>query len=261
MEPVSDMEEVQPPLVIETPTPRVQKDAKFYPMMGGTLDGHLSYRKIGDATYFPPIGDASWHPTNAKRFRDVAIPAVMSAHWRHKVLTIDPKEFQPFAPKLRVNNDDLIEHLPDIHPWVPFMIVSERAKIVIEEFAPNSAYFFPVEIFSQTSKPIEKPFYWCVVKNRLYYRNSTLGRSIVSVPFPGYFSDGGLVYEIETYPEIQNHLDALPLWGLGLRLGTACFSQSLFKHLKSELLTGLVENTETKFASDRKPYESIGHIA
>lgn len=261
MEPVSDMEEVQPPLIIETPTPRVQKDAKFYPMMGGTLDGHLSYRKIGDATYFPPIGDTSWHPTNAKRFRDVAIPAVMSAHWKHKVLTIDPKEFQPFTPKLRVNNDDLIEHLPDIHAWPPFMIVSERAKAVIEDLDPESAYFLPAEIFSESNTPIKKSFYWCVVRNRLYYENPNLRRSVVNVPFPGPFRDREMVYEIESVPEVQDYLGRLPFWGLGICLIMTCFSRSSFARLKSELLTGLVENTETKYAADRKLHESIGHIA
>lgn len=261
MEALVRMVEAIPPLVLEVPSSSVRKDAKFYPMMGGTLDGHLSYREIGETPYFPPVRDVSWIPTNAKRFRDVAIPDVMAAHWEHKVLTVDPKELQPFAPKLRVNNDDLIEHLPDIHPWTPFMIVSERAKSVIEDIDPDTAYFFPVEIFSSANEPVEKTFYWCVFRNRLYYENSTLGRPVVSVPFPGIFGDAGMVYEMETYSEVQSHLEKFPFWGRSFFLGRACFSRSAFLRLKSELLTGLVENTETRFAADRKLHESIGHIA
>jgi hypothetical protein len=255
------MEETTPPLILEEPTSGVQKEAKFYPMMGGTLDGHLSYRRIGDLVYFPPVGDTSWHLTNVKRFRNVAIPDAMSAHWKHKVLTIDPQELEPFAPKLRINNDALIEHLPDIHPWSPFMIVSAQAKTVIEDISPEAAYFIPLELAREAGDPVEKTFHWCIVKNRLYFENNALARPIASVPFPGPFGNAGMVYEMENIPEIKTHLESVPIWGLGMLHGRACFSQSAFTRLKFENLTGLVENTELNFPAERKLHESIGHIA
>jgi len=247
-------------LIIETPDGLVKREAAFYPMMGGVLDGHLSFTPMEKMDYFPPIGDPCWYPNNANRFRPIELPEDMTPYWQHKYLTTDINDIAPLVSDIRVNNDDLIPYIPDICPWTPFTIVSQKARAVLEGIDPDGSYFFPVKIYSLAGSLIERPFFGWVVRNRLFYRNNTLGRPVLGAPFPGPFCDPGMVYEMTNVPGVNNYLKQFSFWGLGMGFLGVCFGREAFEILRSERLTGLVENTEEKYAADRKTYESIGHI-
>ncbi|MQY44321.1 hypothetical protein GG681_16875 [Epibacterium sp. SM1969] len=247
-------------LVLEKPDGIVKRKASFYPMMGSTLTGHLSYTPKRELRNFPPFKDRSWSLANEDRFPSVDLPDEMKERWVHKRLDVDPSMIEAFTADLTINNDDLIPHIPDISGWFPFLIISARAKDILGDIYAGGSYFIPLTIYSQNGSEIDGEYYWWVVRDRIAYLGFDVKLPVLGVPFPGPFSDSRMVYEMVNNVAVKNYLKRIPYWGAVGNFQRACFETLTFEKLKTSYLSGLVENTEENFPADRKIYESIGHI-
>ena len=250
----------KPPLILETPSAEVKREATWYCTMGNTLDHYLGYRDIEEGKYFPPR-DWDWTPKNAVRWEPIARPEAFNHRWQHFRLNWEWNDVSPHVSDLRITNDAMIPHIPDISAWVFASIVSDRARQILEGIAPDASYFFPLQLYAQDNSPIEKKVWWWVVRDRFYYdQGGLVDQPIVSLPFPGPFSERMMAYDLINNEGVREHLLKFPFWGCNKRLGRVAYRHDTFRTLKAARLTGLVENTEEHFAADRKIHESIGHI-
>lgn len=224
--------------------------------MGGVLDGHLSFTRVGDHEYFPP--DQSWTPLNNERFVPVEMPKEIGGLWQQRLFTASPEELQQFVPDLRINDDSLVKHIPDISVWPPFALVSDTAKDALESIDKDGHYFVPISIFTQQEHLVGERFWAWIPRHKFYFDPPKNARK-ASLPFPGQFSDPRLAFELQTNSALRNYLKNIPVWALRGFL-EACFSSEAFQALRTLRLTGLVENTNPRYAADRKQHESIGHI-
>lgn len=132
----------------------------------------------------------------------------------------------------------LADNIPDIF-MVKTPILSNRAKVVLEEFDPNLAFFYPAHLtYSNSGERIAGPYWSCMCRRQLFSQvkpnldaadytetDGPTGRHLPAL----YWVSGALDYLAATYPLLHD---------LG---GSFSMNQDLFRHLKSAGLTGLNE--------------------
>jgi hypothetical protein len=128
--------------------------------------------------------------------------------------------------------------LPDIF-MVKTPIVSVKAKVAIEAFNSDLAFFYPARLANaETGKPLKETYWVCLPKRKIF---TTQKRNLDAPDYTEsdgptgkflpalYWTDGALEYLSETFPLLED-------WG-----GYLSMNQALFAHLLACGLTGLTE--------------------
>lgn len=249
-----------PPLIIEQPSKTVCRPATFYCKMGVTLDGHLSFEHLAKPPYYPPRGILA-SPEESPLFDIQAMPPEVGPQWMHARFLETEENLAQYASDLKLVADYVVEHIPDLFAWPPFGIVSERARLLLDDIDPDGSIFLNVSLTKSDGSPVPGRYFHWIQRNILIPREDRARKPLKPhrLPFSGPFSRPRVAGELVNKDALRLYLQRLPFWCLHLNFLYPVFSSSCFEELKMAGLTGLVENT-AEFAGDRKLHESIGHI-
>lgn len=162
--------------------------------------------------------------------------------------------------------EERADWFPDFYATMNSVIVTARARHVIKTLDPGFSYFYPITVrVTETGDPIPgERFHW-IARRRM---NDIVPSRPDPRPsmFPvwwggGIFSGSRRKWEFQNNPALRDFLKNLPFWGLSVSFGSFAMSSPVFKRLKSELFTGLVElECDDRYDEECDRTPNVGHL-
>lgn len=149
--------------------------------------------------------------------------------------------------------------MPDILGWGEQIILSDKAKAVIQAFDDFPHQFYETQFFTDVPRApaIEGRYHVLLVRRVLKCTHPEVITREQRRNYPYTLSEReiGRLKPIIDFPEHKTQVAQLPLWRLYGSSTGHYFSEGLFQAMKDAGLTGLVDYTD-----DMKPDESIVQI-
>ncbi len=193
---------------------------------------------------------ARWEPIDIGRGAE---------HWVYGKVSINPDSVgQLFSDyTLKDEGDPLI---PDVFIWGN-LVVSERARDLIESFAPGYCYFSPAQILGKASgRPTPIDYFHVYVRHTFYYDGPIYKESIHQ---PGIMRGGEvdpIAWRAFCRSQIVQKLAFdLPIFLFDRQSTLPIINSALLQHLKSEKITGLLELTPTRIGRQVRPRSHWGY--
>ncbi|SPJ31091.1 hypothetical protein [Falsiruegeria mediterranea] len=243
--------------ILEEPSREVIREALFYVYYASTTGPVMEIEWVRDYPQFGPRNEG-WSKDSPHRvWHD--LPEEVG-EWRLEILTAEPEGFAPFFTDIRVRRDRW-HWMTDITEGNKLM-VRPAVKAVIEELDKEMNYFFPMKVFDRDmGELISDEYHYWIPRRRLWFEPEVFKRSdrVVDMPFVGPFARIDTAWELTHNQALRAMAAEYPFWGLSASLTDVAFSNPVFHRLKSEGITGLVENTATGHW-DRNYFQNIGHF-
>lgn len=163
-------------------------------------------------------------------------------HWYHGQITINEDRVGEYFRgwDYDTTREDLI---PDISSFGE-LIVSEKARSIIEDFAPGFCYFVPAVLVGQQSgKQIAKPFFQVFVRQTLAFKGPPQRPAIRPKGQRYTLVDPNLWTSFCHSPVIQNVASSLPIFLFNRNEQRPVLRADLFLALKRAGVSGLLEST------------------
>lgn len=229
----------------ETPTNRVIHDgAKFFAFIQIVNDNVFSQHFVKEGVR--PVSGRRPGWGRESTYREVQPMDVGNARWEMKFYTFPPEAIEPHLSDLTIE-EKRAHWLPDFYGNYLGLIVTERAKAVIEELDLGMNYFFPMSIkIRETGQGLGEPrFYWRPRREIDFslLRSGEEHGPLLSTPYVAGspFSDAEIAWELANNERLRDFLADIPFWNLSHGLVEFGMSPGVFKRLKQELFTGLIE--------------------
>ncbi len=152
-----------------------------------------------------------------------------------------------------------IKDMPDILGWEEQIILSDKAKAVIQTFDDFPHQFYETQFLTDSPRvpAIEGRYHVLLVRRVLKCTHPVEITRDMKRSYPYFFSDSALgsLKMILDSAEIKNQVAQLPIWRLYGSSSGHYLSEGLVRTMKEAGLTGLVAYTD-----DLKPDESIARI-
>ncbi|MEX0287185.1 MAG: hypothetical protein AB3N23_21475 [Paracoccaceae bacterium] len=212
---------------------------------------------------FPPSHEAKVVDTETgARWEPLPLgPWSKDDHWYFGQVTMDEALVSEYyyGYLFRSEAEDLI---PDMFAWDE-LVVSERVRDLIAEFAPGFCYFAPVTFVGMDSgKPAKMPLFKVLVRRCLYF-DGPLQRPRIRPQ-----GQNRTLVDADTWtafcqrPDIQKTALELPIFLFNRMEKYPILNADLFQHLKAHDISGLLETTLDIPTDPKRPeaylaYESI----
>lgn len=143
------------------------------------------------------------------------------------------------------------------------LIVTERARDCIEELDPGMNYFFPMVItVRETGEPLPEKRYFWRPRRELKYNLPDPHGPLRKVPYrpSSPFGDTEVAWELTNNEKLRELVSNFPFWAMETNNFNFAMSSSVFKRLKAEKFTGLLEiEGESRRAAGFDHNRNIGH--
>lgn len=151
------------------------------------------------------------------------------------------------------------KEMPDILGWEEQIILSDKAKAVIQAFDDFPHQFYETQFLTDSPRvpAIEGRYHVLLVRRVLKCANPVEVTKDIIRSYPYFFGDyelGELKMILES-TDIKNQVAQIPIWRLSRSSNGHYLSEGLVQAMKDAGLTGLVDYTD-----DLKPNESIVRI-
>lgn len=187
-------------------------------------------------------------------------------HWTQHQYTFPPEAIAPYLPDIAVAGARAHWH-GDVQGTVYGLLVSEKAKVIIDDLDPDGSYFFPMSLtIQETGEPLGGAhFYWKPRREFRFQRRkgADIGGKTLDTPFaPGSaFWDAQIAWELSHNVALRHYLQGIPFWTLNTDNGNFGMSPEVFGRLKAEGLTGLIEIVGENYnAPDFDRNSNVGHF-
>ncbi len=241
----------------EVPDGRLLREAAIYVMYSNSLQEFLSLERVENIKRFSPHLDG-WRDLGPHRkLQDMPkIP-----FWHYEIFETDAAGVQASRTDYLIT-DDRADWLTDIFCWTPFTVVREKVRDFLEDTDPGGNAFFPVKIFTKESRE-ELPgqyFNW-LPKRRLFPSIDLVPQSdvVVRKPYGSDFGGRKVASEFQFNTELKHFAKELPSFGINFGF-QAAFNADLFKALKAEKFTGLVERKHCDPNKRDNKHWNVDHI-
>lgn len=241
--------------VREEPSTTVKKEALCYVMYRSPFEGFMSFEPT------TPHGTLSQFPLQGRSKLESKL-----GPWDLQVFESSASELEAVGLIHEVAvRDERADWMTDIALSFPMSLVRKDVKEFIEEFDPQGSLFFPTRIIGRDSKKeIEGgPYFQWMPKRRLFLPldyKAPPGSVIPETFVDGKFGADGPLYQFQNNPLLREWMSKTPCFSVGFDYQVG-FNAALFKALKSEGFTGLVEREHDgdRWAKDNINW-NVGHI-
>lgn len=191
----------------------------------------LRFRPSAERKLLNERMDAYWDPIQDDRLND---------NWLYGKVDI-PKDQIRNTFYRRAVHEDATDLIPDLFVSGQ-LIVSDRAKRILEDLAPGYCDFAPAALQTiETGEPLARQFYNVLVNHSLHY---------VGPPLPNQYKNtierlvirDDLWSAICADASVQDLLGSIPIFLADRRTKSPCFNANLYSALKDAGMTGLVES-------------------
>jgi hypothetical protein len=250
----------------EIPSPEVKKDSLIYVFTTahqGKVLGQNYERDVKSILVEAGPDSPKWR-IGSPYTPAVDLPPQIKG-WRMELLDFPFDVIEPYLTDISIAQER-VDWLPDFYATMNSVIVTARARHIIETLDSGFSYFYPTTVrVLETGDPIPgERFHW-IARRRM-------NDIVPSRPDPrpgmlpvwwggGIFSDSKCIWEFHHNAVLRGFLKDLPFWGLSVSFGSFAMSAPVFKRLKSELFTGLVElECDDRYDEDCDRTPNVGHL-
>ncbi|MEL7470389.1 MAG: hypothetical protein AAFN27_18185 [Pseudomonadota bacterium] len=180
--------------------------------------------------------------------------------------TFPPEAIAPHLSDI-VINPERAHWFPDIFAVHLGLIVNAAVRAVIEELDPDNNYFFPLNVYvdGDTDPLPEARFYWKPRRQLNFTARKQVDAhgNLYETPFePGLtFANEQLAWELKFNEPVREFIATLPFWTSGPDLFGFGMSVDVFRRLKSEKFTGLLELTsDNRNSKDFDRSHNVGYF-
>jgi hypothetical protein len=149
------------------------------------------------------------------------------------------------AIKLTVKRKKIKLH--DVYQFDSGVLISARAKAIIEELDPLAHQYYPVEIYDRDSELRHQEPYYVMFIRRYISLECDQELTIRLQPYQSITSAQKQYYSaLEVHPEYREFLKNMYCWRQPFSVGPFYLSQSLLNALRDQGCTGLDDATDKK---------------
>ena len=235
------------------------------PLYGLTLPGSLFERlKVKSDQLakrnlrFPPSHETKLlEPETGAEWEPLSLGAGAD-HWFYGQVTLNPEHVGDYIGSYSIHEE--AERLfPEIFVW-NFPVVSERVRDLINDMAPDFCYFLPAKVkLEESGEQLQQPYFHVYVRRSFAYKGPHIA--------PGIRPEGER-YELvinDTWTPfcnsqlVQEAAFDLPIFLFNRQHENPIVGAELFRLLKRENVTGLLEMTSYRYGKKARPYEYEGY--
>ncbi|MCI5097306.1 MAG: hypothetical protein MRY77_13400 [Rhodobacteraceae bacterium] len=159
-------------------------------------------------------------------------------------------------------NADRADWMPDLFIWFPLAIVRGRVREFLMDTDPDGSLFWPTRLFvEETGQELAGPFFQWMPKRRLFLDakfRAPVDR-MVDKPFGGPFGAHAEASELTHNSILREFVQRIPLFGIEFTNYPA-YNAPMFKALKAERFTGLIERDHDDWLQKDDKNWNIGHF-
>ena len=209
-------------------------------------------------------GTTKWHPeaqSLSARTPELLIePQDMPdiPGWEYKIhRLLDPNFLKP------VTTDKYkFDRMNDFRKWIPTVVVSGRAREILEGVDPRGGQYFEYQYVDIHSGEIIQTdmYYWIPVNRFWFNRKKNPGKQPVERKlFHGPEPDSSGVWQLKNDERLREFVMQFPTWGMSTDHTTPFFRHDVFEKLVTAGMTGLLEN-RGEGVLIFGAHETVGHI-
>jgi hypothetical protein len=241
----------------DVPDGSVKHDALLYVTYTCPYEGFLALEKVSDSEYL-----SAWEPgwgADGPYRKKSNIPGL--PNWRFELFEPDDAGIAPFRNEFTIP-DDRADWMPDVFQWVTFPIVRGRVREFLEDTDPDGSLFWPTRIFtSETQQELPGPFFQWLPKRHLFLDSDFTAAPdrAVRKPFGAPFGAYAEASELTHNRVLREFVQELPVFCMHFAMYPA-YNAPMFKALKAERFTGLIERDHDDWLQKDDKNWNIGHF-